>query len=80
MKSQQVDFILKHLTISERDEFLREILETRLAGKDITEIILSWEATAEINSSPRSKQKIVNRCNKLKEFLSQSKHGQYQKA
>jgi len=73
MKSK-VDFILKNLSSKERDEFLREILEYELSGMNAKEVIISWEATAEINSSPSSKRKIMSRSKKLREFLLQSKH------
>ncbi|MCX5884593.1 MAG: hypothetical protein NT096_01540 [Proteobacteria bacterium] len=80
MSSPRVEFILKNLSKKEQREFLEEVLEHALSEKrglstkDVKEIILSWEATAEINASPRSKNKILSRSNKLRQFLLQTKH------
>lgn len=76
MKSKKVEFILKNLSEKERYEFIEEILENHLSGKDITETIISWEATAEINSLPHVKDKILDRSKKLKLFLLKAKHAQ----
>lgn len=76
MKSKKVKSILKNLSEKERDEFLEEILENHLSGKDITETIISWEATAEINSLPHVKDKILDRSKKLKQYLLKVKHAQ----
>jgi len=70
----KADFILKNLSNKEREDFLKEILEAELAGEDITSIIISWEATAEINSSPHSRSKIISRSKKLKQLILQSKN------
>jgi len=70
----KVDFILQNLSKAERDDFLREILESQLSGEDINDIILDWEATAEINSLPQVKKKIIERSKKLEVFLLQSKN------
>ena len=74
MNSARTNFILKNLSSNERKEFLKEILQHELSGKPIKEVILSWEATAEINSCPISKVKIISRSRKLRQFLLQSKH------
>ena len=76
MRSKKVEFILENLSEKERDEFLEEILEKHLSGKNITETIISWEATAEINSLPHIKIKILDRSKKLKHFLLKTKHAQ----
>jgi len=65
---KDIDFILQNLSNAERDEFLKEILENVLSGKDIKDIILGWEATAEINSCPSTKRKILGRSKKLHHF------------
>ena len=74
MNSARVNFILKNLSSKERDEFLKELLQRELSGKPTRDIILSWEATAEINSRPSSRTKIIARSKKLRQFLLQSKH------
>jgi hypothetical protein len=55
MIHKMVDFILQNLSKSERNEFMMEML--------------SWEATAEINSLPDIKQKILDRSKKLNKKL-----------
>lgn len=60
------EFFLKNLSNKEKDDFLRELLEAKYSEKDINKIILSWEATAEINSSPLSRAKIIARSKKIK--------------
>ena len=74
MNSARINFILKNLSSNERDEFLKEMLQHELSGKPIKKVILSWEATAEINSCPRSKVKIISRSRKLSQFLLKSKY------
>ena len=58
----------------ERDKFLREILNAQVSKEDIQSIIVSWEATAEINSLLPIKKKILSRSKKLKHFLLQNKN------
>jgi hypothetical protein len=74
MNSTRAEFILRNLSIKEREDFLKEILEAKFAGKNITNIIISWEATAEINSSPCSGNKILSRSKKIRQFAFQSKN------
>ncbi len=74
MKLQKIDFILRQLSVMERDKFLREILNAQVSKEDIQSIIVSWEATAEINSLLPIKKKILSRSKKLKHFLLQNKN------
>jgi hypothetical protein len=74
MNSPRVQFIFKNLSIKEREEFLKEILEANLSGKGVKGLIDSWEATAEINACSHSRDNILCRSKKLKQFLLHSKH------
>jgi hypothetical protein len=74
MKPHKIDFILQNLSKTERDKFLREILDAQISRIDIQTIILSWEATAEINSLLPIRKKILSRSKKLKHFLLQNKN------
>lgn len=67
--------LIKHLSKKEKDEFIKEILECKSRGRNLQEIIASWEATAEINSNPKLKSKILYRIKKLDRFLMQTKNG-----
>lgn len=69
--NERINFILNHLTQKEKDEFLSEILNASLLEKKVLEIILAWEATAEINANPSLKRKILLRAKKLDRFLLQ---------
>lgn len=72
-KANFINFILDNLSQKERSEFLKELLEDSSALKDAEEIISSWECTAEINSNPIIKNKILSRSKKLKLLLLRSK-------
>lgn len=66
--------MLINLDKVEREIFLRELLEVDLNGGDSEDIISDWEATAEINSIPGAKNKIMARSRALK--LRLLKHAQ----
>ena len=74
VKTKKIDFILNNLSREDRDEFLKEILIAEAESRSISDIILGWEATAEINAIPGMKKSILLQTKIVKEYLSNQKH------
>jgi tmRNA-binding protein len=66
---RQVDFIINNLSKEDKDVFLNQILTAVLSGVKCIDIVSSWHETAEINSDPARKRKLLLRKNKLLRLL-----------
>ena len=69
----KVAFILSNISEDDKAEILYELIRLALMGKkgEMLEYINGWEATAEINSMPEIKQKILSRSESLRKRLSE---------
>lgn len=67
----RIYFILENLSEHERIEFLSELMRLSLSGnsQETFDCILDWEETAEINSIPEKREKIISRYISLKKQL-----------
>ena len=68
----RIVFILKNLSESDKVQFLSELIRLSLSGnsQEILDCILDWEETAEINSIPEKREKILTRYKSLNRKLS----------
>jgi DNA-binding protein Fis len=68
----RVRFILKNLSQDDRNQLLSELIELSLSAneKELLQCVLDWEETAEINSAPTKKKKLLSRYAVLTGLLS----------